>query len=254
MRLSARTCDIRPSAPSSGCGIASFLGTQIDRLQPVLLKQHADALLLIRQPTQAFVPETGPSAIVPAARSVPGPDIADNCIVGSPLPNAIRPRREAPVRPGRVHRVHRRGARVYRTWTADRPSGYGFGELVQWDSSEHDWLEGRGLVRYLVRMIDDATSWSWGRFVEQDATPHNMGVLWEYLEKNGRMVDVYTDRDSMFTVPPRPGESREAQRAADRLTSSGGRCENWESVQFWPIRRKRKGGSSGAFSRLKIDW
>src|ERR1019366_4308478 len=80
---------------------------------------------------------------------------------------------------------------------------------------------GRGPVRYLVRMIDDATSWSWGRFVERDATPHNMGVLWEYLEKNGRMVDVYTDRDSMFTVPPRDGESKDKQRAADRLTQLG---------------------------------
>src|SRR6266852_279078 len=63
-----------------------------------------------------------------------------------------------------------------------RPRRSAFGELVQWDTSEHDWLEGRGRVRYLVRMIDDATSWSWGRFVERDATPHNMGVLWEYLE------------------------------------------------------------------------
>jgi hypothetical protein len=70
-------------------------------------------------------------------------------------------------------------------------------------------------------MIDDATSWSWGRFVERDATPHNMGVLWEYLEKNGRMVDVYTDRDSMFTVPPRDGESKDQQREADRLTQLG---------------------------------
>src|SRR3954451_10770828 len=102
-----------------------------------------------------------------------------------------------------------------------RPRRSAFGELVQWDTSEHDWLEGRGQVRYLVRMIDDATSWSWGRFVERDATPHNMGVLWEYLEKNGRMVDVYTDRDSMFTVPPRPGESKEQQREADRLTQLG---------------------------------
>ena len=42
-----------------------------------------------------------------------------------------------------------------------RPRRSGFGELVQWDTSEHDWLEGRGPVRYLVRMIDDATSWSW---------------------------------------------------------------------------------------------
>ena len=92
---------------------------------------------------------------------------------------------------------------------------------MQWDTSDHDWLEGRGPVRYLVRMIDDATSWSWGRFVESDATPQNMGVLWEYLEKNGRMVDVYTDRDSMFAVPPRPGESQEQQRQADRLTQLG---------------------------------
>jgi transposase len=102
-----------------------------------------------------------------------------------------------------------------------RPRRSGFGELVQWDTSEHDWLEGRGPVRYLVRLIDDATSWSWGRFVERDATPFNMAVLWEYLEKNGRMVDVYTDRDSMFTVPPRPGESKEQQREADRLTQLG---------------------------------
>ena len=103
-------------------------------------------------------------------------------------------------------------------WRARRS---GFGELVQWDTSEHDWLEGRGRVRYLVRMMDDATSWSWGRFVEQDSTRHNMGVLWEYLEKNGRMVDVYTDRDSMFTVAPRAGESAEKQRTTDRVTQLG---------------------------------
>src|SRR4029453_1014589 len=70
-------------------------------------------------------------------------------------------------------------------------------------------------------MIDDATSWSWGRFVDSDATPQNMGVLWEYLEKNGRMGDVYTDRDSMFTVASRPGESKEQQREADRLRQLG---------------------------------
>ncbi len=102
-----------------------------------------------------------------------------------------------------------------------RPRRTAFGELVQWDTSDHDWLEGRGPVRYLVRMIDDATSWSWGRFVESDATPFNMAVLWEYLEKNGRMVDVYTDRDSMFTVAPRKGESEQERIAADRLTQIG---------------------------------
>jgi transposase len=113
-------------------------------------------------------------------------------------------------KPQRLREVH--------AW---RPRRSGFGELVQWDTSEHDWLEGRGPVRYLVRMIDDATSWSWGRFVEGDTTCHNMGVLWEYLEKNGRMIDVYTDRDSMFTVPPQPGESEQKRREADRLTQLG---------------------------------
>src|ERR1700681_3114546 len=103
-----------------------------------------------------------------------------------------------------------------------RPRRSAFGELVQWDTSEHDWLGGRGEpVRYLVRLIDDASSWSWGRFVERDATPFNMGVLWEYLEKNGRMVDVYTDRDSMFAVALRAGESQAERAAADRLTQIG---------------------------------
>src|ERR1019366_5120665 len=48
-----------------------------------------------------------------------------------------------------------------------------------------------------------------GRFVWLYATPFNMAVLWEYLEKNGRMVDVYTDRDSMFQVAPRAGENEQ---------------------------------------------
>ena len=42
-----------------------------------------------------------------------------------------------------------------------RPRRSAFGELVQWDSAEHVWLGGRGQVRFLVGMIDDATSWSW---------------------------------------------------------------------------------------------
>lgn len=76
-------------------------------------------------------------------------------------------------------------------------------------------------MRYRVRFIDAATSWSWGRFVERDATPYNMAVLWEYLEKNRRMVDVSTDRDSMFSVAPRVGESAQDRRAADRQTQIG---------------------------------
>jgi Winged helix-turn helix len=104
-------------------------------------------------------------------------------------------------------------------WRARRT---GYGELVQWDTSNHDWLEGRGEpVRYLVRMIDDATSRSEGRFVQHDGTRENMGVLWQYVERKGRMVDVYTDRAAMFMVTPRAGESAQQRQQADRLTQIG---------------------------------
>jgi len=114
---------------------------------------------------------------------------------------------------------HPRTVKEVHEW---RPRRGAYGELVQWDTSTHGWLEGRGEpVRYLVRMIDDATSRSWGRFVRSDSTRENMGVLWEYLERNGRMVDVYTDHHSMFAVTPRPKESQEQRRAADRVTQLG---------------------------------
>ncbi len=106
-------------------------------------------------------------------------------------------------------------------WRARRS---GYGELVQWDTSNHDWLEGRGeAVRYLVRMIDDATSQSEGRFVQHDGTRENMGVLGQYLERKGRMVEVYTDRAAMFMVTPRVGESAQQRQEADRLTQIGRR-------------------------------
>jgi hypothetical protein len=103
-----------------------------------------------------------------------------------------------------------------------RPRRSAYGELVQWDTSNHDWLEGRGeAVRYLVRMIDDATSRSEGRFVQHDGTRENMGVLWQYLECKGRMVDVYTDRAAMFMVTPRAGETAQRRQEQDRLTQIG---------------------------------
>jgi transposase len=48
-----------------------------------------------------------------------------------------------------------------------RPQRSRFGELVQWDTSEHDWLEGRGAKLYLIAMIDDATSRLFARWVCQ---------------------------------------------------------------------------------------
>jgi DNA-binding Lrp family transcriptional regulator len=81
-----------------------------------------------------------------------------------------------------------------------RPRRSRFGELVQWDTSEHDWLEGRGGSEqlYLIAMIDDATSRLFARFVRSDSTEENMKLLWSYLEKFGRPGMFYTDKASLF--------------------------------------------------------
>ncbi len=49
-----------------------------------------------------------------------------------------------------------------------RPRRSRQGELVQWDTSEHEWLEKRGEKLYLISMIDDATSHLHARFVKHD--------------------------------------------------------------------------------------
>jgi len=84
-----------------------------------------------------------------------------------------------------------------------RPRRSRFGELVQWDTSEHDWLEGRGEKLYLIAMIDDATSRLLARFVRHDSVAENMKLLWTYLAKNGRPLAFYMDRASMFRTTAR---------------------------------------------------
>ena len=73
-----------------------------------------------------------------------------------------------------------------------------FGELVQADGSHHDWLEGRGPWMVLLVMIDDATSKVRARFYPAETTEGYMGLLGRYLRRHGRMVAMYTDRDSVF--------------------------------------------------------
>jgi transposase InsO family protein len=96
---------------------------------------------------------------------------------------------------GKLWRAKREKVKQVHCW---RPRRSRLGELVQWDTSEHDWLEGRGEKLYLIAMIDDATSRLFARFVRHDSTEENMKLLWSYLEKFGRPVSFYTDKASLF--------------------------------------------------------
>ena len=119
-------------------------------------------------------------------------------------------------RKGKLKRVH-----VWRKRREQR------GELVQWDTSVHAWLEERYEERlYLIAMIDDATNELTARFAAHDSTEENMRLLWQYIEQHGRPVEVYTDKASLFQVnrplhynkhlPPGP-EQTQIKRALEEL-------------------------------------
>lgn len=112
-------------------------------------------------------------------------------------------------RPRRLKEAH--------TW---RPRRECRGELVQWDSSEHAWLEGRGEEPYLIVMIDDATSRLEGRFVPHDSTEENLRMLKTYLERWGRPVAFYTDKAGLFRVN-RPANQEEQLRGQEPRTQIG---------------------------------
>jgi hypothetical protein len=110
--------------------------------------------------------------------------------------------------------VKRRGARHRKA----RPRRAAVGELVQWDSSDHAWLEDRYPGRLtLVTMIDDATSrLQYARFVPQDNGQVNREAVIKYLERHGRPLAFYADQAGHFVQDTRsadrgPMEQREAQ-------------------------------------------
>jgi len=79
-----------------------------------------------------------------------------------------------------------------------RPRRECFGELVQMDTSIHDWTEGRGEPMVLVNMIDDATSRILSGFYQGETVEAHFDLLGQWLRRYGRPVALYTDRDSIF--------------------------------------------------------
>ena len=113
---------------------------------------------------------------------------------------------------GKLWRAKKEKVKQVHVWRARRSR---LGELVQWDTSEHEWLEGRGEKLNLIAMIDDATSRLFARFVRHDSTAENMKLVWSYLEKFGRPVSFYTDKASLFQTAEKrkrdePGVEKDA--------------------------------------------
>lgn len=118
-------------------------------------------------------------------------------------------------RPRRVKAIHQ--------WRQRRSCR---GDLVQWDTSTHDWLEGRGERVYLISMIDDATSQLYARFVHHDSTAENMRVLQGYLKQFGRPGAFYTDKAGLFqtAIKTKRGEQRQGKDQPEMPPTQIGRA------------------------------
>jgi hypothetical protein len=102
-------------------------------------------------------------------------------------------------------RTRRRRRQQVHVWRPRRPA---FGELVMMDSSPFRWLEERGPACHLIALIDDASSRAWGRFALHDSSEENLRTLGGWLERYGRPLSLYTDKNGLF-VTSRPVQWQE---------------------------------------------
>lgn len=95
----------------------------------------------------------------------------------------------------------KRKSRKHREWRVRRSN---FGEMEQFDGSEHDWFEGRGPKCVLLGYIDDATNKRYARFYEYEGLKPGMDSLGRYIKKNGIPLSIYLDRHAAYKSKGKP--------------------------------------------------
>ncbi len=84
----------------------------------------------------------------------------------------------------------------HKSWREPKPKE---GMMLQYDTSDHDWLEGRGPKIKLIGGIDDATgNVPYAQFAYEDSVKENMAVFKKIIEIKGIPLSVYVDKDSKF--------------------------------------------------------
>jgi transposase len=96
-----------------------------------------------------------------------------------------------------------------------------FGELVQFDGSQHAWFEERGSKCFLMNMVDDATSRTEALFSEQETTWAAVAVLRKWVSKYGIPKALYTDWKNVYVKEPTPKQELRGEIA---VTQFGRMC------------------------------
>ncbi len=129
-----------------------------------------------------------------------------------------------------------------------RPRRACFGELVQFDASIHDWLEGRGEAVVLLTMIDDATSRVLARFYREGTVETHLDLLGRWLRQYGRPLALYTDRHSIF-------EPQDKGRALPDGTTQFGRAVQELDIELIRARSPQaKGRVERSFGTAQDRW
>lgn len=119
----------------------------------------------------------------------------------------------------------RRAGSEHRQWRQRKAA---LGDLVQFDGSYHDWLEGRGGVgeTCLLAAIDDATGIVLdAKFVADEGVFPVFGFWRGYVERHGVPRSIYLDRFSTYKMTQRvaaenPDLKTQFQRAMEELRCS----------------------------------
>jgi len=112
----------------------------------------------------------------------------------------------------------------HRSWREPMPKE---GMMIQFDTSDHDWLEGRGPKIKLIGGIDDATKdVPYALFALKDSVEKNMTTSKEIIKRKGIPLSLYVDKDSKFITTRHGGlhvnikrnqEKTQMQRAWEEL-------------------------------------
>ncbi len=116
---------------------------------------------------------------------------------------------------------HRRSP--HRVWRPRRPC---VGELVQLDGSDHAWFEARGPRGVLLSYVDDATSRTLaGEFVDVEDTWTLLRTTKTYLQRHGRPVAFYVDKDSIYRINRQATIEEQLQDTAPLTQFTRAMCE-----------------------------
>lgn len=98
-----------------------------------------------------------------------------------------------------------------------------FGELVQMDGSHHRWFGPEREECCMMNMVDDATGATMTLLDKEETTVAAMQLLWNWIERYGVPMALYTDKKNVFITDREP-TIEEQLAGIEPMTAFGKAC------------------------------